>query len=103
MTKYYSHWHLNPMLIPPNPEERIKLWMKLLEQVKVDLKSGDMLDWGLAADLSCGYAIMETDEMGILAEVAKHQPFIVGECKPVVTTDQAGMVLKKAAAAMKSK
>ena len=43
MTKFYMRWHLNPMLIPTNPEERMKLWMSMLELVKADIKSGTMV------------------------------------------------------------
>jgi hypothetical protein len=103
MTKYFSSWHLNPMLIPSDPEERMKLWMRLLEKVKADLKSGCMLDWGVAADLSGGYAIMETDEMGVLADAAGYRPFIFGEIKPVLTPDQVAEVLKRMMAAAKSR
>jgi uncharacterized tellurite resistance protein B-like protein len=35
---------MNPMAIPMNPEERVKLWMTMLEMVKADLKSGVMTD-----------------------------------------------------------
>jgi hypothetical protein len=60
-----------------------------------------MLDGGIAADLSGGYAIMETGEMGILANSAVYRPFIRGEVKPVLTLDQVAEMLQRLASAAK--
>ena len=89
------------MLIPTNPEERAKLWLRLLEQVKADMQSGDILDWGITADLSAGYTIRETDEIGLNIDVSKYTPFVVVDAKPVLTPDQAIAAVKKVAAGAK--
>lgn len=101
MTKFYSQWHLNPSLIPTNPEERAKLWLRLLEQVKADMKSGDMLDWGIAADLSSGYTFRETDEKGLIMDVSRWVPFLIVDAKPVLSVDEAIEAVKKVAAGAK--
>jgi hypothetical protein len=69
MTKFYMRWKLNRMVIPTNPEERVKLWLMMLEQVKADLKSGAITDWGICIDLSAGYAFAETDEKTLHATI----------------------------------
>jgi hypothetical protein len=103
MTKYHLSWHLNPVFIPADPEERMNLWMELLKKVKADINAGYMLDWGIAVDQSEGYAIMESDEMGVLAHAGGYQPYIFGEIKPVLTADQTEEVMKRMAAAAKKK
>jgi hypothetical protein len=46
MTKYYVKWQLNPMLPVEDPEERGKLWVKMLQMVKADMEAGRIKDWG---------------------------------------------------------
>jgi hypothetical protein len=52
MVKFYMRWHLNEMLVPTAPEQRVKLWLDMLEWVKADLKAGILTDWGMCADSS---------------------------------------------------
>jgi hypothetical protein len=37
MTKYLVWWQVNPHMIPADPEQRVKLWVSLLEKVKADV------------------------------------------------------------------
>lgn len=90
-------WHLNPMLIPTNPEERTKLWMTLLERVKGNLRSGELTDWGICNDSSAGYAFADTDEASLHSSIMKYVPYISFDIKPVLTIDQTIESLKKAA------
>ena len=100
MTKYHSRWHINPMLIPTKSEERAKLWVGLLERVKADMKSGDILDGGITPDLT-GYTIRETEEVSLSVDVLKYAPFIITDVKPILTPDQALESIKRAAVAAK--
>jgi len=101
MTKFYMRWHLNPMLIPTNPEERMKLWMSMLELVKADIKSGTMSDWGMCSDASGGYAFAETDEKTLHTTITRWMPYVIFDIKPVLTVDQIIESLKRAAAGAK--
>jgi len=101
MTKFYSHWHMNPTLIPTNPEERTKLWLGMLQRVKADMKSGDILDWGITADLSAGYTLRETDEKGLIADASNWMPYIIMDAKPVLTPDQALEAMKRSGPGVK--
>jgi len=101
VTKYYMKWTMNPMAIPMNPEERVKLWLSMLEMVRADLKSGVMTDWGICSDLSEGYAFAETDEKSLHASILKWIPNIIFDIKPVITVDQSIANINLAVAAAK--
>jgi hypothetical protein len=101
MTRYYMRWHLNPLTVPVNPEERGKLWITMLEMVKADLKSGALTDWGVWFDSSGGYAFADTDEVSLNAAILIWMPHIVYDIKPVLSVDQVLANIKKAAAAAK--
>ena len=45
MPKFYIKWQLNPLATPATPEERVKLWLSMLEMVKDDFKTGRLKDW----------------------------------------------------------
>jgi hypothetical protein len=94
-------WHINPLTVPVNPEERVKLWITMLEMVKADLKSGSLTDWGVWFDSSGGYAIAESDEVSLHSVILKWMPYIVFDSKPVLSVDQCIANIKKAAAAAK--
>lgn len=101
MTRFYMKWQLNPLFTPSNPEERVKLWLSLLEMTKADLKSGRITDWGVCSDSSEGYAIAETDEKTMHASILKYIPYISFDIKPVIAVDDVIANIKQAAAAAK--
>jgi hypothetical protein len=101
MTKYYMKWHLNPILISVNAEERLKSWISMLEMVKADLKSGGLSDWGMCSDASGGYAFAETDEKTLHTTITRWIPFVIFDVKPVLTVDQITDSVKKAAGGQK--
>jgi hypothetical protein len=101
MTKFYMRWELNPMFTPANPEERVKLWLTMLEGIKAELKSGSLQDWGICSDISAGYAFAETDEKTIHATILKWMPYVNFDIRPVLTVDQVIANIKQAAAAAK--
>ena len=88
MTKFYMKWHLRHMFIPTNPEERVKLWISMLEMVKADLKSDRFTDWGSNFDVSGGYAVAEGTEVDINASILKWIPYVIFDIKPVLSVDQ---------------
>jgi hypothetical protein len=94
-------WHLNHAFIPTNPEERVKLWMAMLEMVKADLKSGAIRDWGICSDDSGGYAFAETDEKTLHTTILKWIPYVSFNIKPVLTADQTMESIRQATAGAK--
>jgi len=104
MPKFYVKWQLNPLMIPPTPEERAKLWLSLLEMIKADMKAGKVKDWGNCCDGSGGYAIREeANEADLFAAMLRWVPYVSFDAKPVITVDQTVESIKKAAAAAKAK
>ncbi len=89
------------MLIPTNPEERVKLWISMLELVKADIKSGALGDWGMCSDSSGGYAFAETDEKTLHTTILRWMPYVNFNIKPVMTADQVIDSIKRAAAGPK--
>ncbi len=101
MTMFYMRWELNPMLVSPDPEERGKLWITMLEMVKAELKSGALTDWGMCSDSSGGYALAETDEQSLHVMIQGWIPYVIFDIKPVLTADQCIADIQKAAAEAK--
>jgi hypothetical protein len=98
MTKFFIKWQMNPKLIPTLPEERLKLWMSMLEMVKAELKSGGMTDWGITSDSSEGYGFAEGDEKTVHTMILKWIPYVWFDLKPVLNVDQTIESIKRAAA-----
>jgi hypothetical protein len=98
MSKFYMRWHLNSTLIPTNPEERVKLWMSMLEMIKADLKSGAITDWGMCNDASAGYAFAEGDEKAVYMTILKWIPYVRFDIKPVLTVDETIESIKRVVA-----
>jgi hypothetical protein len=88
MAKFYMRWEINPLLVPMNSEERVKLWLSMLEMVKENLSSGALTDWGMCSDSSAGYAFAETDEKSLYSSILKWFPYINFDVKPVLTVDE---------------
>lgn len=101
MTKYYMRWQMNPIFIPADPEERVKLWLKMLEMVRAELKSGGFTDWGICCDSSAGYVFADTDEKTLHESILPWLPYISFDIKPVIPVDQVIANIKEAASAVK--
>ena len=102
MPKYYVTWQMNPLETPKSPEERVKLWLSLLEMIKADMAAGCVKDWGMAAGLEGGYAIREeASETDLTAALLKWTPYVNFEAKPILTVDQTIEAIQKAVTAMK--
>jgi hypothetical protein len=83
------------------PEERVKLRLGMLEQVKADLKSNALTDWGVCNDNSEGYCFAETDEKTLHATILKWMPYVSFDIKAVLTVDQVMANIKQVASAAK--
>jgi len=85
--------------MPVDPEERAKLWLKMLDMVKADMKSGAITAWGVCYDASVGYAFSELSPEDLYTTMLKWMPYVVFDVKPVLDVDQVIESIKKAAAA----
>jgi hypothetical protein len=103
MSKLYIRWHMNPLTVPMNPEERVKLWITMLENAKRDVEAGVFSDWAMCTDVSAGYCTSDLDPVKLHTASMKYMPHIVFDTKPVMTVDETIESLKKAVAAAKPK
>ena len=90
-------------MIPEDPETWVKLWLSMLEMVKTNLKSGQLLDWDEYGDMSGGYAIVERTGADLLTNPLKWIPYILFNAKPVLDVDQVIEAISKAVAGSKTK
>ncbi len=102
MTRFYIRFRKNPLTMPTDPADGVKLWMTMLEGVKEDMKSGVFSDWGDCTDTSEGYCISEVDEKMLHTAILKYVPYIIFTIKPVLTVDQVMESIQRAVAAAKS-
>jgi hypothetical protein len=104
MPKFYIKWQLNPQWTPATPEERVKLWLSLLEMVKPDIKAGKAKDWGCVPGEACGYTIREdANEVELFTALLRWMPYVNFEVKPILTVEQTEESIKKAVVAAQAK
>jgi len=101
MPKSWVRWQLNSQFTPVDPEERVKLWLSMLDMVKADLKTGTLTDWGVCYDTAIGYAFSELSEQDLYEVMLKWMPYVEFDVKPVLDVDQVIESIKKVAAAAK--
>ena len=101
MPKFFMKWQIDTTKTPVNPEERMKLWLSMLEMVKADLEAGVIKDWGICGDASCGYAFSELSAEDLYTALLKWMPYINFDIKPVLNVNQTIESIKKSAAQMK--
>jgi len=92
-------WRLYPEFIPLDPKERATLWLKMLDMVKADMKSGAITGWGVCYDASAGYAFSDLSPQELYTVMLKWMPYVDFDVKPVLDVDQVIESIKKAAAA----
>jgi hypothetical protein len=98
MSRFYVKWNLTPSATPADPEQRVKLWMSMLEMVKADMKAGKLKDWGMCNNGDNGYAIYEeTNDADLFANLLRWMPYVTFDAKPVLTVDETIAAIKKAA------
>jgi hypothetical protein len=83
MVKVYMRWKFNPRLIPVTIEERIRLWRRMHESIKTDLREHAVSAWGIYNEVSSGFSIVEGDEESVFESVKKWIPNVVFDIKPI--------------------
>ena len=104
MPKFHVKWELNPHMTPASAEERVKLWLSMLEMVKKEMQTGKLVDWGHNGDSSGGYAVWDgVSEEEMFTSMLKYMPYVDFDSKPVLSVDETISSIKKAAAAAQNK
>jgi len=97
MSRFYLKWNLNYSATPSDPEQRVKLWLSMLEMVKADMKGGKLKDWGMCNNGDSGYAIYEeANDADLFTRLLKWMPYVTFDAKPVLTVDESIAAIKKA-------
>ena len=104
MPKFHVKWELNSHMTLVSAEERVKLWLSMLEMVKAEMQTGKLVDWGHKGDSSGGYAVWDgVSEEEAFTSMLKWMPYVDFDSKPVLSVDETITSLKKTAAAAQSK
>jgi hypothetical protein len=76
---------------PTDPEERIKLWLKMLNMVKasIEAEGGQTEMWGIASSGDRGFSISTGSEQEIFTTVAAYAPYVTFEVLKVLDVDEA--------------
>lgn len=95
MTKFHIGWKQSSK-IPEDPVKLAKLYLSHMEQVKADLKSGKLTDFGQYSNGSSGYCIIEGTENDVFTTLMKWLPYVEFDVKPIVNVDQTIEAINKA-------
>jgi hypothetical protein len=100
MTRWLNVWKFNPLAIPADPERAAQLWTALSDGVADQLRTGEILEWGIYADGSGGYGIFDdggnADAMRlVLTRSLARMPFVISDVRPVLDVEQARTVLRR--------
>lgn len=87
MTKFHVEWKQSSK-IPEDPVKLAKLYLSHMEQVRADLKSGKLTDFGQYSNGSSGYIIIEGTENDVFTTLMKYLPYVEFDVKPIVNVDQ---------------
>ena len=85
---YLILWESNPAAYPSDPDERMKIYMSNIEKVKKDLKSGDVLMWGINVAGGSGFTITKDDPKQSFANSMIYTPYIKAEVRPMLSLDE---------------
>ena len=95
MTKFHIEWKQSSK-IPEDPVKLAKLYLSHMEQVKADLKSGKLTDFGQYSNGSSGYCLIEGTEIDVFTTLMKWLPYVEFDVKPIVNVDQTIEAIKLA-------
>lgn len=100
MTRWLNVWRMNQLAIPADPEQAARLWAALSDGVAKQLKTGEILEWGIYADGGGGYGIFDDagrDEnlLLILNRSLGKMPFVISDVRPVLDVNQANAAIQR--------
>jgi len=93
-------WEANIAHTPKDPEERMKLWMRMLESVKAGVDSGETEMWGISLSGDKGFSISSLSEQEIFANLASYSPYVKFKILKMLSVDEAIAAVKELAKRM---
>jgi hypothetical protein len=84
-------WKANAEHTPTDPEERIKLWLKMLNMVKAEAEAeGSKTEmWGINSSGDGGFSISTGSDQEVFMTVAAYAPYVSFEVFKVLDVDEA--------------
>jgi hypothetical protein len=96
-------WEGNPLHTPKDPEERFKLWLRMLNGVKKDVDSGRTEMWGIDISANRGFSITSVSEEEVFKSAAAYAPYVTFKVSKCISVDEAIESVKELAKQMASK
>ena len=78
----------NDSVLPTDREEQMKIMMPIMENVKKDIDSGELLMWGVSPGGSRGFVVSKQDEKTIHANLSMVAPYWKFEVTPMLSIDE---------------
>ncbi len=97
MPKFLILWEIDPTFTPKTPEERLKLWLTMLNMVKTDLQAGALKEWGVDVGGGSGYGTNDLSEPELYSTLIEWQPYVNFKVIPMLTVGQVIEAIKKLA------
>ena len=89
MIRFFVRWRMNPHESFKTPEDRGKFVMKMLDDVKEEMQSGKITDWGTCIDGSGGYSVYEVpSDRDVFDSLQKWVPHVTYDVRQVLTVQQ---------------
>lgn len=88
MAKYFCTWEVDMSKLPTDPKELMGMQMKMLENTKQGLDTGQMIDWGSFVGEFKGYGIAEGTAKDMAKATAQFAPYVIFNFKEVLSVDE---------------
>ena len=88
MAKYLVLWKVDEDKMPADPKEKKQMLLEAVKQLKKELKSGIVKDWGTCLGESHGYSIIEGNDLETHARHVGWMPMAKFTVHRVLTLDE---------------
>ena len=97
MARYLVRWELDESRLPDEPGKRKAAWLAAVNEVKNDIKSGLIKDWGSFVGVTAGFSVNEGTEEEVYGRLLKYIPLCRLKVYPLVSMEQGEQQIKKLA------
>ncbi|MGB8311975.1 MAG: hypothetical protein WCE81_08950 [Halobacteriota archaeon] len=94
MAKYLTLWHLNPMAVPLDPAEHVKLNEMLYAMMDNMLKTGEITEFGFFLEGCSGYTMSEGESADTFRKVTGFFPVITVESREIIPYETGKEILR---------
>jgi len=94
MAKYLTLWHLNPMAVPLDPAEHVKLNEMLYAMMDNMLKTGEITEFGFFLEGGAGYTMSEGESADIFRNLTRFYPTVMVEPREIIPYETGKEILR---------